>query len=65
MTSTAIDFDQLDLDIAAAWMTLGVTRRAWARSPNADSLAAEERAEATLNKLLEFRFVVKRDGAAE
>lgn len=56
---TKVDLRRLDDDIAAAWISLGVARRAWARCPNAETIRHEQRAERTLNKLLEFRFTVQ------
>lgn len=52
---------RLDDDIAAAWITLGVARRAWARSPNALTIDHERRVEARLNELLEERYAAQQD----
>lgn len=56
---TRTDLERLDDDIAAAWITLGVARRAWARSPNAETVDHEQRCERYLNGLLELRYTVQ------
>jgi hypothetical protein len=57
--ATEVDLQRLDDDIAAAWISLGVARRNWARCPTTENVQHERRAEARLNKLLEFRFTVQ------
>ena len=60
-----VDFDRLDADIELAWLDLQACRKAWARSPHSGTLAAEQAAEAALNKLLEFRHLVTRSRKPE
>jgi hypothetical protein len=56
--TTTVDMVRLDADIAEAWTQVLAARVAWSRSPNADSVTREAKAEAALDKLLEFRFAV-------
>ena len=50
--------DKLDADIAHAWSQLLAARVAWSRSPNAQTVEAEHKAQCVLDKLLEFRHAV-------
>lgn len=49
----------LDRRIRLAWTALLNARRAWAHSPNGDTIRAEEDAEQHLNHLLEQRHALQ------
>lgn len=49
------EIDDLDDDIALAWLDVLDARQRWAHSPNGETVAAEEAAVAKLDELLEFR----------
>ena len=57
-TTQRTEIDELDAEIAAAWMDVLEARARWAHSPNGETVTAERTAVAVLNELLELRYIV-------
>jgi hypothetical protein len=51
--------ENLDLEIAVAYITLGGTREIWTRCPVAENQQRVEEAEAELDRLLDRRLAVQ------
>ncbi len=60
MNSTVIDLDQLDSDIATAYLALRVARTSRDRSPNAENERLVAAAERGVDRLLDARLAVQR-----
>jgi len=59
MSPTIAALDQLDCDIAVAYVALGVARRSFERCPSAENESAVADAEACVDRLLDERFAVQ------
>ena len=55
MSPTVVSLDQLDHDIAVAYIALGVARSAAAHSPSAENVRQVAEAEADVDALLDQR----------
>lgn len=56
MSPTITAIDQIDIDVATAYIALGAARHTWHRCPSAENARLVDRAEAEVNELLEMRF---------
>lgn len=59
MTRTVTSIEALDLEIAVAYIALGVARSSWGRCPSAENASAVDEAEGCVNRLLEERFAAQ------
>ncbi|MGY1743846.1 MULTISPECIES: hypothetical protein [unclassified Blastococcus] len=59
MTSTLPSLDQLDHEIAVAYIALGVARSSWNRCPSGENALAVDEAEGCVNRLLDERFAAQ------
>lgn len=59
MSPTVTSLDQIDLDLAVAFIALGVARSAAARSPSGDNVRAAAEAEAAVDRLLDSRLAAR------
>jgi hypothetical protein len=59
MSPTVVSLDQLDHDIAVAYIALGVARSSWDRCPSAENAHAVDEAESCVNRLLDDRFTAQ------
>jgi hypothetical protein len=55
MSPTVTSLDQIDLDIAVAYIALGAARHAFEHCPSGENAGAVDRAEAAVNNLLDAR----------
>ncbi len=60
MSPTVTSLDQIDLDIAVAYIALGAARHALERCPSGENAADVDAAEAAVNRLLDTRLTVQR-----
>ena len=59
MTRTVTSIEALDLEIAVAYIALGVARSSWDRCPSAENAHAVDEAESCVNRLLDERFTAQ------
>jgi hypothetical protein len=59
MGPTTTSLDQVDLDIAVAYIALGVARSSWDRCPSAENARAVAAAEACVDRLLDERLAAR------
>ena len=59
MSPTVTSLDQLDHDIAVAYIALGVARSSRERCPSAENTHAVDEAERRVNRLLDERFAAQ------
>jgi hypothetical protein len=59
MIPTVSTIDQIDLDIAVAYIALGVARHGFARCPSGENERLVDDAEASVNRLLDDRLVAQ------
>jgi hypothetical protein len=59
MSPTVTSLDQIDLEIALAYVALGVARGAYARCPSGENAGAVEEAEAVVDRLLDQRLAAQ------
>ena len=59
MSPTVTSLDQLDYDIAVAYIALGVARSSWERCPSAANERVVDEAESCVNRLLDDRFAAQ------
>ncbi|MGK5111720.1 MULTISPECIES: hypothetical protein [unclassified Geodermatophilus] len=55
MTRTVTSLDDLDLEIAVAYIALGVARSTWAHCPSGENTRLVEEAQASVDALLDER----------
>lgn len=60
MSPTITALDQIDVDVAAAYIALGAARDAWSRCPSGENARRVDCAESAVNELLEMRFASQR-----
>ena len=60
MSPTVVSLDQLDHDIAVAYIALGVARTSWERCPSAANDRVVDEAESCVNRLLDERLEARR-----
>ena len=59
MSPTVSTIDQLDCEIAVAFIALGVARTSFDRCPNAENAEAVGAAETSVDRLLDQRFAAQ------
>ena len=59
MSPTVTSLDQIDLDIAVAYIALGAARHAFERCPSGENAQSVDRAEDAVNRLLDARLVAR------
>ena len=59
MSPTGISLDQIDLDIALAFIALGVARSTHLRCPSPENAVAVEHAECAVDGLLDARLIAR------
>jgi hypothetical protein len=60
MSPTVTSIDEIDLEIAVAYIALGAARHAFDHSPSGENARAVDSAENSLNDLLDARLTAKR-----
>jgi hypothetical protein len=60
MSPTVTSLEQIDLEIAVAFVALGVARTAHAHSPSGENAAAVAAAERAVDRLLDARIAASR-----
>ena len=60
MSPTVTTIDQLDCEIAVAFIALGVARTSFHRCPSGENAEAVTAAEASVDRLLDQRFAAQR-----
>ena len=59
MSTSVTSLDQIDLEIALAYIALGAVRTAWVRCPTGENARKAEEAQADVDRLLELRFAAQ------
>jgi hypothetical protein len=59
VSPTVTSIDQIDLDIAVAFVALGAARASCTHCPSGENQRRVDEAEATLNRVLEARFAAQ------
>jgi hypothetical protein len=59
MSPTVTSLDQIDLDIAVAYIALGAARSGFTRCPSGENERLVDDAEATVNELLDARLAAQ------
>jgi hypothetical protein len=60
VSPTVTSTDEIDLEIAVAYVALGAARSGFTRCPSGENERLVDEAEGALNRLLEARFAVQR-----
>ena len=60
MSPTVTSLDEIDLEVAVAYVALGVARSAFTRCPSGENQRAVDDAENAVNQLLDARLAAQR-----